>query len=345
MGNTASDADSEGLDIEGNDVGYLTTVTIGTPPKDYLVLVDTGSGDFWVQFTTCDIINDSGYLTGKDCSSSLGALGSSVSSTLVNTSTTFVDGYGSGIAAGWIVTDDVTLAGLALPNHKFGVAQLETESFGLSSYTSASGILGLSKASLSAMGVPTPAESMYSAGLIPEPIVSFKIPRESDGLNDGEITFGSLDASKYVASTLVTLQANSEGYWISNTEGVTVNSETIKISKTDVLFDTGTTLLYGPLQDVYNLHRQINGYIMQDDVFYIPCDTTASVAFNYGGTSFAIESQDLNYGETNVAGICASSIQYMSGAPASWVMGDVFLKNAYLSVNEKANTIQLAKLA
>ncbi|KZO96671.1 acid protease [Calocera viscosa TUFC12733] len=352
MGNPPSDpADSEGLDIQGNDVYYGASVMIGTPQQEFLVMMDTGSGDFWVGATDCAIIafNKDGdvYRTGQACTSSHTSLGNTTSSTFVNTGVKFVDQYGSGnsAAAGYIVADDVTLAGLALPNHKFGVAVLETSDFG-SSDMSWSGLMGLSKSSLSVMGVPTPVDSLYKAGLISEPIVSFKIPRESDGLNDGEIAFGSLDSTKYVADTLVTLSADNSGYWISTTDGVTVNGESLSISANTVLFDTGTTLLYGPFDDVYNIHAQIPGSeIDRNDDFYLPCNTNASVAFNFGGTDFAIEPQDLVYTETSQTNLCVSAMQAMEGGPAAWLMGDVFLKNAYISLNGNANTIQLAKLA
>ena len=37
---------------------------------------------------------------------------------------------------------------------------------------------------------PTPIESLASAGLVADSIVSYKISRQADNLHDGEITFG-----------------------------------------------------------------------------------------------------------------------------------------------------------
>ena len=44
-----------------NDVGYLATVQMGTPPQDFLILMDSGSADLWVGAENCESQN------GGDC--------------------------------------------------------------------------------------------------------------------------------------------------------------------------------------------------------------------------------------------------------------------------------------
>lgn len=51
--NAPTASDSLGLDIEANDVGYIATVQIGTPPQDFNFLMDTGSADMWVGSEDC----------------------------------------------------------------------------------------------------------------------------------------------------------------------------------------------------------------------------------------------------------------------------------------------------
>jgi hypothetical protein len=90
------------------------------------------------------------------------------------------------------VTDNIAVAGLALKAHTFGVATQETDDFA-NNATPFDGLMGLAQSSLSEQAVPTPPESLASAGLISDAIVSFKIPRLQDEKNDGQITFGSAD--------------------------------------------------------------------------------------------------------------------------------------------------------
>ena len=70
--NTLTPADSPtasnslGLNIEADDVGYIATVQMGTPPREFKVLMDSGSADLWVGAEGCQVING----TGTGCVSS-----------------------------------------------------------------------------------------------------------------------------------------------------------------------------------------------------------------------------------------------------------------------------------
>jgi Eukaryotic aspartyl protease len=58
---TPTAANSLGLDIQANDVGYVATVYMGTPPRPFNVVMDTGSADLWVGAEGCISTN------GTDC--------------------------------------------------------------------------------------------------------------------------------------------------------------------------------------------------------------------------------------------------------------------------------------
>ena len=114
-------------------------------------------------------------------------LGPQSSSSFVDTQKPFQVTYGSGAVAGGIITDNIAVAGLQLPNHTFGVANRETVDFS-SSQTAFDGIMGLAQSTLSEQKTLTPVESLAKAGLIQEAITSFKISRLADQKNDGEVT-------------------------------------------------------------------------------------------------------------------------------------------------------------
>lgn len=61
-----------------NDVGYIATVQLGTPPQDFKVLMDSGSADFWVAAEQCQEIQEQaagGAAAGAGAGAGAGASG------------------------------------------------------------------------------------------------------------------------------------------------------------------------------------------------------------------------------------------------------------------------------
>ncbi|KAI9513006.1 acid protease [Russula earlei] len=340
--NTPSNANSLGLDIEGNDVGYIATVQMGTPPRDFKLLMDSGSADLWVGAEQCISVNAS------DCGNHV-FLGQQSSSSFVDTQTPFQITYGSGAVAGNVITDNLVVAGLQISGHTFGVATEESQDFS-SSQTNFDGIMGLAQSILSQQQTLTPVESLAKAGLIQEAIVSFKLSRLADQKNDGEITFGGLDASKFDANTLVTINnVNAQGFWEGGIDSVSLNGTDLGLTGRTAILDTGTTLLIVPPGDAQAIHQAIPGAVdLANGTFTIPCTTQASLALTFRGRSFAIDPRDIAFAPVdlnNLTGDCVSGITAgQIGGGNQWLAGDVFLKNVYFSTNVGKNTMQLAKL-
>jgi hypothetical protein len=109
------------------------------------------------------------------------------------------------------------------------------------------GLMGLAQSGLSQQGKPTPVESLASAGLISDAITSYKISRLADQKNDGEITFGALDTTKFDQATLVTLpNVNQQGFWEGALDAVTVDGQDTGLQGRTAILDTGTTLIIAP---------------------------------------------------------------------------------------------------
>ncbi|CAL1716788.1 unnamed protein product [Somion occarium] len=335
-GNPTAD-NSLGLDIEANDVGYIATVQMGTPPRDFKLLMDSGSADLWVGGENCQSED------GGDCGNHV-FLGSGSSSSFVDTKQQFQVTYGSGAVAGDIITDDINVAGLDLKAHKFGVATQETVDFS-SNQTPFDGLMGLAQSQQTL----TPVEALSKNGLIQDAITSYKISRLADGKNDGEITFGGLDQTKFDANTLVTFDnVNKQGFW-EGAMTVSVNGQDLGLKGRTAILDTGTTLVIAPAADATAVHQAIPGAKSDGQGgFTIPCTTTASVALTFGGQTFDINPQDLLFvpvDQNDLQGDCVSGISSGNiGGDAEWLVGDVFLKNAYFSTDVTKNQISLAKL-
>ena len=167
--------DSLGLSDEANDVGYVAAVQIGTPPRDFQILMDSGSADFWVGGEGCQEVTQNGRKRsslearrnrnkgngngngnanatangGNNAAAATNCgnhvfLGPQSSSSLVDKQQQFQVSYGSGAVAGEVISDDVSIAGLQLNAHTFGVALIESVQFSSDS-TQFDGLMGLAQ--------------------------------------------------------------------------------------------------------------------------------------------------------------------------------------------------------
>jgi Eukaryotic aspartyl protease len=276
-------------------------------------------------------------------------LGPQSSTSFVDSQNPFNVTYGKGFVKGNIIADDLLVAGLKLPGHTFGVATEESDDFSGNS-SLFDGIMGLAQSTLSEQRTLTPPESLAKAGQIKEAIVSFKLSRLADQKNDGEVTFGGLDASKFDQKTLVTLNnANNKGFWEGALDAVSVDGNDLGLNGRTAILDTGTTILIVPTADAQLIHKSITGaQDIGNGSFSVPCTTNSSLALTFGQQSFAIDPRDiaaLPLDLNNLTGDCISGISAGQVAGANeWLVGDTFLKNVYFSTNVGKNTIQLAKL-
>ena len=212
---------------------------------------------------------------------------------------------------------------MALDQHVFGVALLESSDFS-SDTTKFDGLMGLAQSTLSEQGVLTPVESLAQNGLISEAITSYKLGRVSDGNNDGEITFGGLDQSKFDPNTLATFpNVNQNGFW-EGAVSASVNGNDLGLQGRTAILDTGTTLMVLPTADAEAVHAQIPG--SQSDGqggFTIPCTSNAVVSLTFGGQAFDINPSDLLFSPVdanNLQGDCISGISAgQVGGATQWL--------------------------
>jgi len=312
---------------------------MGSPPRDFSILMDSGSADFWVGSE-----NNCTSTTGGGCGNHV-FLGSDSSTSFVDSGVAWSIDYVSGSVSGTIVNDDVSIAGHVLRGLSLGVANIETPDFAKGGFD---GLMGLARSKLSNQNNPIPVEVLAKGGFIDAAIVSYKLGRSGDKKNDGQITFGGLDLSKFNPNTLVNVtNVDNNGFWAANLGDVEVNGTSLGMKRKTIL-DTGTTLSIIPSVDAAAIHRQIPGAKLNQDgsFFIIPCNTKAVVSLTFGGRSFDIDPSDLTFISSDDGKECLSGLKPSDQFTNNeWLLGDVFLKNVYFSTNFDKNTISLANLA
>jgi len=133
-------------------------------------------------------------------------------------------------------------------------------------------------------------------------------------------------------------------------DDVTVDGQSVGLDGRTAILDTGTTLIVAPQADAEAVHNLITGSTSDGQGgFTVPCTFNQSVALTFGGSAFAIDPRDIAAQPVNAndpTGDCVSGISGGSfgTSDTEWLVGDVFLKNAYYSTDVGKNQISLAKL-
>ncbi|KAG2067286.1 aspartic proteinase [Suillus decipiens] len=213
--------------VTNNGISYVAVVDIGSPPRAYNLIVDTGSSNTWVGASAKYVVTETSIKTDQHVEVR----------------------YGSGRFAGTEYLDTVTLGrGLTITKQSIGVA---STSSGLRD--GVDGILGLGPVDLTnttltnfpGATIPTVTENLHSQGTIPRDVVSvFFEPSSLKVETKGELTFGGTDATKHaghIGYTPITTTNPASAYWGIN-ESITYGSETI-LSTTAGIVDTGATLI------------------------------------------------------------------------------------------------------
>merc|ERR1712071_603877 len=169
-------------------MGYFGEVKIGAPSQNFRVIFDTGSSNLWVPREGCQNCG-SKWLGKKD------KFNPETSTTFVEDGADFNIQYGSGPVSGKFGQDKVVLAeNIAIVDQKLGMID-DAGGLGFAYLMGKfDGILGLAFDSISIEGVKTPMVNAFEQKAIDRNIFAFYLGDNEDG----ELTIGGVDESRYV---------------------------------------------------------------------------------------------------------------------------------------------------
>ncbi|KAL6297890.1 aspartic peptidase domain-containing protein [Sparassis latifolia] len=341
---------------QDSDVSYTGTVTAGTPPQDFSVILDTGSSDLWFPVTNCSTCP-----VGP-------AFDPSVSTSLkipeVNGQAYAVTiPYGSGTVAGVLVQDTITMGGFSIAQQTFVAVEDMTSGV---LHGTAAGLMGLAFQSLASTQSMPFWQALISGNQLSNPEMSFWLTRFNGDANaagqeyGGVFTLGGTNSSLYTGNIEFHDMANGTSnptFWLLSVSGVTVQGKSVTIGGgSDALaaIDTGTTLIGAPtdaVQAIYNAIPGSQALTGQNEGFYsFPCTTTVNVSLSFGGRSWPIDPTDMNLGTLD-AGQCMGGVfdvtlgANVGNGDPSWIVGDTFLKNVYSVFRASPLSIGFAQLA
>ncbi|KAI1842400.1 hypothetical protein JX266_011441 [Neoarthrinium moseri] len=311
---------------------YFSDITIGTPPQEFKVILDTGSSNLWVPSQSCGSI--ACYLHSK--------YDSSASSTYKKNGTEFEIRYGSGSMTGFVSQDTLTIGDLTIKKQDFAEATTEP---GLAfAFGRFDGILGMGFDRLSVNGIVPPFYQMVNQGLIDEPVFAFYLSSENGG-SDSEVIFGGVDKDHYTGK-ITEIPLRRKAYWEVDLDSISFGDSTAELENTGVILDTGTSLIALPSDLAELLNKEIGAKKSFNGQYTVDCsvrDSLPDVSFKLSGYDFSITPYDYIL---EVQGSCISTFMGMDiPAPTGplAILGDAFLRKWYSIYDLGKGTVGLAK--
>ncbi|KAI9850743.1 MAG: Vacuolar protease A [Thelocarpon superellum] len=311
---------------------YFSELSIGTPPQQFKVVLDTGSSNLWVPSSECNSI--ACYLHSK--------FDSSASSTFQKNGSSFEIRYGSGSLSGFVSQDTVTIGDLKIKKQDFAEATAEP---GLAfAFGRFDGILGLGYDTISVNKIVPPFYNMLDQGLLDEPVFSFYLGDTENGEEDeSEALFGGVNKDHYKGD-LTMIPLRRKAYWEVSLDTITFGDASAELDNTGAILDTGTSLIALPSTLAELLNKEIGAKKGYNGQYTIECDKRDSLpdlTFTLSGYNFTITSFDYIL---EVQGSCISSFQGIDfpGSPLV-ILGDAFLRKWYSVYDLGKNAVGLAK--
>jgi len=324
---------------------YFANASLGTPAQKLRLHIDTGSSDLWANAKSSDLCQEQ----GKQCAES-GTYDANSSSTysFVNSdfNISYVDGSG---ASGDYAKDTFSFGGQDLKDMQFGIGYTST---------SPQGILGIGY-TVNEVQVNRAGGQAYPN--LPQLLADNKIINSnaySLWLNDleastGSILFGGVDTEKYTGS-LQTLPVIAEqgvfaefiialtGMGVNGKAGSLFDNETVP-----VLLDSGSSLMYLPDDLVTSLYTQFNAqYDSSQGAAFVDCSlandaTTLDFTFSTPTISVPMNELVIVAGYQRGQPVCILGIG--PAGQSTYVLGDTFLRSAYVVYDLSNNEISLAQ--
>jgi len=317
---------------------YFANVTLGTPGQNLRLDIDTGSSDIWANSAT------SSYCQQTSCSAS-GTYNANKSSTYQYQNSFFSIQYADNSQAqGDYATDTLTLGGTSIANVPFGIGYQSS---------SAQGILGVGYSTNEA-AVSTTGQTYQNLPLL---LVSSKVTNTaaySLWLNDldassGSILFGGVDTDKFIGNlqTLPIIQERGAyREFIVGLTSVKAAGQTVLSSAQPVLLDSGSSLSYLPTdvaQSIFTIFKAT--YSSSAGAAVVDCSymsSTQTIDFAFGGLTISVPMNEMVIvdGVRRGSQVCILGISDAAGSTS--VLGDTFLRSAYVVYDITNNQISMA---
>ncbi|ELW71913.1 Cathepsin D [Tupaia chinensis] len=356
------------------DAQYYGEIGIGTPPQCFTVIFDTGSANLWVPSIHCGMLDFACWFHHK--------YNSKKSSTYAKNGSSFDIHYRSGSQwlrqplrvpePGHRVGTDIDpvlrdqeLWGnmsrgdsqphtepscWKVPCHTVSV-RVDKQTFGEATkqpgitFLAAKfdGILGMAYPRISVDNVVPVFDNLMKQKLVEKNIFAFYLNRDPSGQPGGELMLGGVD-TKYYTGSLDYYNVTRKAYWQIHMDKLEVGDGlTLCQEGCEVIVDTGTSLIVGPVDEVRELHKAMGAVPLIQGEYMIPCEKVASlpqITIRLGNKDYHLKGEEYTIKVSQggkplgLSGFMGMHIPPPAGP--LWILGDVFI-GCYYAVFDRDN--------
>lgn len=236
---------------------YYGTVSVGTPPQNFLVVFDTGSGNLLIPSSECgdeSCKSHKRYIADNSTSQHQvgfaetdGPVGKDGDRDIVTIT------FGTGEMSGMFVRDKICIGDICSTANFVSATEMSDEPF---SFVPFDGILGLALAGMSEAPKFNLIDAMISQKVLKNNL--FAVYFGADG-EQSEITFGSYK-EELMATPIFWAPVSVPGYWQVDMADITIGNKEQLLCKDrcQAAVDTGTSLLAGPTDIIESLTNSLN---------------------------------------------------------------------------------------
>ncbi|KAM0755171.1 acid protease [Meredithblackwellia eburnea MCA 4105] len=318
--------------LAGNDLSYYGSISLGTPPKTFEVVMDTGSADLVIATTNTNIC-------GTACTTTAPYYDISQSTSALESGAPFGIRYGSGYARGTLVKDWVGMAG-------FSGMQIFGACDNISSIATSSdqvGLLGLAWQTIATSKAVPFVQALWQNGSLSNPVFGFglrslvsqDVPSIRSVVAGGIMTVGDVNSTLYSGDLNWHTLSDSGSYWAIPVDNVTIGGTSIQMSVEDAIIDTGTNSIALPsavAQAIYALIPNSRVVRSSGGLYAYPCSQTVNLVLTFDGVQYPLPDKFFNGGViSGTGGYCLGNVFSLSSTSTSnvWIIGTPFLMAYY----------------
>eukprot|EP00747_Dinoflagellata_sp_TGD_P211151 gnl/TRDRNA2_/TRDRNA2_84354_c0_seq3.p1 gnl/TRDRNA2_/TRDRNA2_84354_c0~~gnl/TRDRNA2_/TRDRNA2_84354_c0_seq3.p1 ORF type:complete len:451 (+),score=110.54 gnl/TRDRNA2_/TRDRNA2_84354_c0_seq3:160-1512(+) len=317
---------------------YFGKITIGTPPQEFSVVFDTGSGNLLMPSKQC---TDEACTSHKRFDSALSttAVGIAYSEDPDKPAVPGGDRdvvtitFGTGEISGVFMQDDVCIGNLCTNVHFVGATDETDDPFTSFQFD---GVLGLALPEMSQGPEFSVMDHLVSSKALKQPL--FSVFLSDSDMESSEITFGDQKQEHMASDMFWEPVSRDTGYWQVQISDITIDNKKQNLcNDCQVAVDTGTSQLAGPTDVINDLSQRLN--VKSDCSNY---KDLPDLGFVMNDHILNLKPQD--YVDKGSDG-CEVSLMPLDVPPPNgplFIFGDPFLRKYYTSYDRGQNRVGFA---